>query len=184
MSLKRLEDIFARRLEDVLKTSSKRLEDTLKTFVQEILQRFWRRLEDVLARRLQDIFKTSWRRLKNVLKRSWRFLEDIFSRHLENVLKTSWQEVLKTTRSHSPWGQHIRLDKDVLKTSSEKENKRRLQDVLKISSSRRMFTGELQILTGVLVGIVKTKKGKMTVYVAKKSMLSLGFFTTNKLSVP
>ena len=42
----------------------------------------------------------------------------------------------------------------------------------------------LQISTGVLVGIVKMKKGKLTAYVAKKWMLSMGFFTTNKLSVP
>ena len=34
----------------------------------------------------------------------------------------------------------------------------------------------LQILTGVLVGIIKTKKGKSSAYVAKKSMLSMGFF--------
>ena len=34
----------------------------------------------------------------------------------------------------------------------------------------------LQILTGVLVEIVKTKKEKLTAYVAKKSMLSMGFF--------
>ena len=41
----------------------------------------------------------------------------------------------------------------------------------------------LQILTGVFVGIVKTKKGKLTAYVAKKLMLSTGFFTSNKLYV-
>ena len=34
----------------------------------------------------------------------------------------------------------------------------------------------LQVLTGVLVGILKTKKGKLTAYVAKTSMLSMEFF--------
>ena len=33
--LKILEEVFARRLEDVLKTSSKRLEDVLKTYGQD-----------------------------------------------------------------------------------------------------------------------------------------------------
>ena len=52
----------------------------------------------------------------------------------------------------------------------------------KLDLRDKMIQG-LQILTGVLVGIVKTKKGKLTAYVAKKSMLSMGFFTTNTLSV-
>ena len=43
----------------------------------------------------------------------------------------------------------------------------------KVNLRDKMRQG-LQILTGVLVEIVKTKKGK----------ISTGFFTTNKLSVP
>ena len=37
--------------------------------------------------------------------------------------------------------EYIGLDQDVLKTSSEDEDERRLQDVFKTSSSRRMFAG-------------------------------------------
>ena len=37
--------------------------------------------------------------------------------------------------------EHIRLDQDVLKTSSEDEDKRCLQDDFKTSLSRRMFAG-------------------------------------------
>ena len=48
------------------------------------------------------------------LKASWRCLEDVFARGLE----------------------------DVLKTSSEDEDERRLQGVFKTSSSRRMFGGK------------------------------------------
>ena len=133
MPWKRLEDIFAGSLEDVLKTSWRRLQNVLKTS--------WRRLEGVLKtfwRRLEDVFKTSWRYLEYVLKTSWR--------RLEYVLKTYGQD------------KHTGLDQDVLKTSSEDvrlrrtysswsarledENERRLQDVFKMSSSRRMFAGK------------------------------------------
>ena len=51
MSSKRLEDVFARRLQGVLKTYSRRLQD--------IFQTSSKRLRDVLQNRLQDIFKTS-----------------------------------------------------------------------------------------------------------------------------
>ena len=36
---------------------------------------------------------------------------------------------------------YVVLDQDVLKTSSKDKAKRRLQDVFKMSSSRRMFAG-------------------------------------------
>ena len=88
-SWRRFEDVLARRLEDVLKTSWKRLEDVLKTS--------WKRLEDVL--------KTSWRRLKDIWPRqiywSWpRRLEDVFWRRMINknifvFIKTSWRRLLK-----------------------------------------------------------------------------------------
>ena len=68
--------------------------------------------------------------------------------------------------------------KDVSSTGSWSESESE-----EIESEKQNET-RLQILTGVLLGIVKTKKGKLTAYVAKKSMLSVGFFTTNKLSVP
>ena len=80
-----LQDVFARRLEDVLKTSWRHLENVLKTS--------WRRLENVL--------KTSWRRMDktNILvltKTSWRrWLIRIYSsssRRLEGVLKKSFED--------------------------------------------------------------------------------------------
>ena len=51
---------------------------------------------------------------------------------LENMLKTSLQDALTMS-----W----RRLEDVLKTSPEDEDERRLQDVLKTISSRRMFAG-------------------------------------------
>ena len=73
-SSKRLEDVFATRLEDVLKTSSKRL-------------------ETVLARRLEDILKTSSKCLENVFKTSG---QDEYIGLDQDVLKTSWRHLLKT----------------------------------------------------------------------------------------
>ena len=98
-----------------------RLENVLEISLQDVLKMPWRRLEDVL--------KTPWRRLEDVLKTSWR--------HLEDVLKTYGQD------------EYIGLDQDVLKTSSEDVRlrrtylswSRRLEDVLKTSSSRQMFAG-------------------------------------------
>ena len=91
-----LQDVFARRLEDVLKTSWRRLGKTS-----------WRCLEDVFARRLEDVLKTSWRRLEDVWTRriywSWpRRLEDVWliriysssSRRLEDVF---WRRRRKTS---------------------------------------------------------------------------------------
>ena len=60
-SRKGLEDIFVRRLEDVLKTSSKLLEDVMEAFFQDVLKTSSRRFEDVFARhlrRLEDVLKT------------------------------------------------------------------------------------------------------------------------------
>ena len=81
---KRFEDIFARRLEDVLKMSSKLLED--------VLNMSWRRF----SRCLEDVLKTSWRHLQNILKK---FLQDVLKtswKCLEDVLKTSWRGMAKT----------------------------------------------------------------------------------------
>ena len=96
MSWKRLEDIFARRLQDVLKTSSKRLEDVLKTFLQDVLKTSWQDVLKMSWRRLEDVLKTSWRHMTKanifvLIKTSWRRLEDVFwsrrrktsSRHLQ-----------------------------------------------------------------------------------------------------
>ena len=83
---KRLEDIFAGRLEDVLKTSWRRLQNILKTP--------WRGLEDVL--------KTSWRCLEDVrLRRTYSKTssEDENERRLQNVfIKTNVCWVVHRTK--------------------------------------------------------------------------------------
>ena len=94
------------------------------------------RLENVLKRSLQDVFKRSWRCLEDVLKASWRRFEDVLKTFLQDILKMSWRRfknvrprrlclswsrrLLKTYE----WGEYIRLDQDVLKTSSEDEDGR------------------------------------------------------------
>ena len=134
-SLQDVVKMYWRRLEDVLKTSWRCLENVLKTF----LQTSWRRFEDVLKISWQEVLKMSWRRhhCKNVFETSWRCLEDVFARRFENVLKTPWRRMAKT---------NILV---LIKTSSEDEGlrriysswSRRLEDVFKTSSSRRMFAG-------------------------------------------
>ena len=52
------------------------------------------------------------------------------------------QRLLKTY----DWGKYIRLDQDVLKTSAEDEDERRLQDIFKTSASRPMFAGYVKII--------------------------------------
>ena len=86
----RLEDIFARRLEDVFKMS-------------------WRRLQDVLKKFLQDFLKTSWRRIAktNIMVLTKTSSEDVrlrrtyspWSKCLEDVLKTRTKDVFKTSSS-------------------------------------------------------------------------------------
>ena len=100
-----------------------RLENLLKISLQDVLKMSWRYLEDV--------FKTSWRRLEDALKRSRRRFEDVLKmswRRLENVLKTSWRRLKDIWPRQIYWSWSRRLE-DVLKTSSEDEDKRRLQDV-------------------------------------------------------
>ena len=74
-SWKGLEDIFARRLEYVMKTYWRGLQNILKTS--------WRGLEDVFARLLEEVLKISWRSLEDVLKTS-----------LQDVLKMFWIRLL------------------------------------------------------------------------------------------
>ena len=85
----------------------------------------WKRLEDIFATRLQDVLKTPWR-----------CLEDVFARRLEGLwlrrIYSSWKRHLEDVLKH--------LD-DVLKTPSENEDERRLEDVFKTSLSRQMFAG-------------------------------------------
>ena len=64
--------------------------------------------------------------------------------------------------------------KDVSSTGSSSESR---------SEDWETMRQRFQIVICVLVEIVKMKKGKLTAYVAKKSMLSIRFFTTSKLSM-
>ena len=135
----RLENVLKLSLQDVLKKFSRRLEDILARRLEGVLKRFWRRLQKVL--------KTSCRCLEDVLKTSWKRLEDAWPRRiywswptrLEDVLKMSSEEV-RPRWTYSSWSRRL---EDVFKTFSEEENERRLQDIFKASSSRRMFGGEL-----------------------------------------
>ena len=98
------------------------------------------RLQNILKASLQDLLKISWKRLENVLKTSWRR----FCRRLEDVLKTSWQDVLQMSWRRfrktswrrllktNDYGEYIRLDQDIFKTSSEDEE----------TSSRRLHQDE------------------------------------------
>ena len=79
-------------------------------------------------RHLEDVFKTSWKRLEDALKRPWRRFEDVLktsSKRLEDVLKTSWKRLEDVLKTYSQ-DEYIGLDQDVLKTSSEDEDERRL----------------------------------------------------------
>ena len=82
-----------------------RFENVFKISLQEVLKMSWRHLE-TSSKSLEDVLKTLWRGLEDVFKTSWRGLED--------VLKTYGQD------------KYIGLDQDVLKTSSEDEDERRL----------------------------------------------------------
>ena len=120
------------------------------------------RLENVLKISLQDVLKMSWRRLQNVLKTSWRCLEDVFQdvlktfwRRLQNVLKTSWRRIAKTNilvltktswrrLENVFWRRMTKANIFVLiKTSWRRVLKTKTKDVFKMSSSRRMFGGDM-----------------------------------------
>ena len=92
---RRLENILARGLEDILKTSWRRLEDVWR----RLCKTSCRCLEDVWSRRiywswprsLEDFF---WRRMTKanvfaLTKTSWRRRQNTSSRRLWNVFKTS-----------------------------------------------------------------------------------------------
>ena len=96
---------FWRRLKDVL---ARRLEDVLKKFLQDILKTSWKLLEDEWPRRIYWHWptKTSWRRLKDVFRRckpkanifvliktSWRQLQDVFWRQRRKTSSRLLQEV-------------------------------------------------------------------------------------------
>ena len=81
-------------------------------------------LENVLKTSLQDVLKISWRHFYKI---SWKHLQDVF-----------WRGMSKTNMFVLKTFEYVRL-KDVLKTPSEDEDERSLQDVFKTSLSRRMF---------------------------------------------
>ena len=108
-----------------------------------------RHLQDVMLTRAVYRRNTSWWHLKDFMKMFWTRLEDIFARCLEDVLKTyeqyiclsqeilkmPWRHLLKTYDQ----GLYIRLDQDVLKTSSRYCLKTKSKDILKTSSPSGMF---------------------------------------------
>ena len=115
-SWKRLEDIFARRLEDVLKTPWIRLEYVSKTFLQDVLKTSWKRLEDILKRYGQDDYigldqDVIWRRMSKVNYSSW-------SRRLKDVF---WRQRWKTSSRRLHQGQCF-LSKDRKQRLKQPEN--------------------------------------------------------------
>ena len=86
-------------------------------------------LGDFFARRLEVVWKTSWR-----------WLEDVLARRLKDVLKMSWKRLEDIFEMYDQ-EKYTGLNQDVLKMSSEDEDERYFQNVFKMSSSRRMFTG-------------------------------------------
>ena len=134
-----LRGVFKTYLQYVLKTSSK----TKNCYAEDVLKTFRRRLQDTFPRRLQGVFKASSRRF---WKTSWRRLGQTFWRRLEDVslrrICWSWSRRLADVF----WRRMIKGNILVLiKTSSEDEDQRRLQDVFKTSSPRRMFAGLLML---------------------------------------
>ena len=85
-------------------------------------------LQHVLKMFLQDVLKTSWKRLEDVLEDAWpRQIYWSWSRRLEDVF---WRRMSK-----------VNIIFVFIKTSSEDEDERHLQDAFKTSSSRWMFAG-------------------------------------------
>ena len=90
MSSKRLEDIFTRRLEDVLKTDWTCLEDIFARRLADVLKMSWwcfyKSLEDVLKTSSEEHDYSEYIRLdQDVLKTSWRLLQDIFWRRRQKT---------------------------------------------------------------------------------------------------
>ena len=99
-----------------------RFQNVLKRSLQGVLKTSSKRLEDLLKMswsRLENVLKMPWRRFR---KTSWRRFEDVLARRLEYVLKT--------------FGEYIRLDQDVLKTSWIRLLKTKMKDVFKKPSRR------------------------------------------------
>ena len=106
----------------------------LKTSWRHLYKTFWRCLEDVF-KTTSNVLKMSWRRF---CKTSWRCLEDIFARRLEDVLKMSCKRLEDVWLRQIYWswqrrflktydlGEYIYLDQDILKTSPEDDDERRL----------------------------------------------------------
>ena len=119
------------RLENVLKIS---FPDVSKILWRRFRKMSWRRLQNILKTFWQDVLKTFWR----CLEISWRRLEEVWPRRiycswprrLKYLLKMSSEDV-RLTWTYSSWSRRLEEDED----------ERRLQDVFKTSSSRRMFAG-------------------------------------------
>ena len=158
-----LENVLKTSFQDVLKMSWRRLGEAFRKSLRGFcktsrgrLKTSWRCLGKTPWRCLEDVLKTSPELLQIVLKMSWRRLCKTFWRHLWNDLKTTWRRMAKMkifALIKTFWKRlqeifwrrmaktNIRLDRDVLKTSSEKEDERRLlkkktKEVFKTSSRR------------------------------------------------
>ena len=159
LTSKRLEDIFA-----------KGLEDALKTFLQDFLKMSWRRLENVFWRRLgdalktlpEDVLKTSRMTKANILvltKTSWRRLQDVFWR--------AWLRRIYLSSSRSL--------EEVLKTSSEDEDERHLQDVfIKINVYWDKFYFCLKKY------VIRFSPSSSTLLIPKKLIVMMRFYTSSK----
>ena len=140
LTSKRLEDIFAKGLEDVLKTS-------------------WRCLEDLFARRLEN---GSWRRLENVSYDQGKYIgpdQDVFWR--------AWLRQIYLSSSRSL--------EEVLKTSSEDEDERHLQDVfIKINVYWDKFYFCLKKY------VIRFSPSFSTLLMPKKLIVMMRFYTSSK----
>ena len=73
---------------------------------------------------------TSWRRLEDVLKTFWRLLEDVLKTFLPDVLNTFFVFLFRRRLEDVFWRRKAKANTFVLiKTSSEDEDERYLQDV-------------------------------------------------------
>ena len=133
-----------------------RLENLLKASLQDVLKMPWRRFCKMSWRCL----KTSWqdvlaRRLEEVLKISWKRLEDVLKTHDQEEYIGLNQDALKVCSEYL-WLRWIysslstRLG-DILKTSSEEEDEKRLQDVFTRSSLGRIFASMIFFSFNVII---------------------------------
>ena len=92
--------VFRRRLQDVLvKTNifalAIRLQDVLARRLQDIFKTSSRRLAQMSSRRFQDVLKTSSKSFQDLFKKSSRRLQDIFKTSCKVIFKTFSRHIIK-----------------------------------------------------------------------------------------